>query len=202
MSSRLLSSFQTLIGTLLLSELSAKHSSTPSVTDKACYIYKLNLTNDPNPDQKLIILVNIQYSVAPERATAFAKVLLREMRPANVVISGAISRHQFRGKLSADDTFIFKFETVEQRRENNEALDDVHYFPSGSIIDGLAAALISRCQILKLKASLDVPWPEAESSVVKILCSVFEKLCPGAEWDVSVETPFYIGFRTELLLYA
>lgn len=48
-------------------------------------------------------------------------------------------------------------------------LGEVEYYPSGSIVEGLAAAILARCQILKLRASLCVSWPQFDASAVLLV---------------------------------
>ncbi|XVE74440.1 hypothetical protein DITRI_Ditri12bG0017600 [Diplodiscus trichospermus] len=133
-----------LIGSVILPEI---HFSgifaEPSLGDKTCNIYSLNDGED----------------IVPQRA----------------MILDSIQSQDFRFKLSPDETYAFKLEKLAERKGlggGNVAspfLDSLDYFPSGSMIDGLAAALLSRCQLKNMKGTLCVSWPEFGSSVVAIV---------------------------------
>ena len=72
---------------------------------------------------------------------------------------GSIPSHQFIGKLSSDETLIFKLKTLaELLDENDGVLKGVPYYPSGSMIDGLAATFLMQCHVMKLKGQLLVSW--------------------------------------------
>ncbi|RVW41660.1 hypothetical protein CK203_068125 [Vitis vinifera] len=63
----------------------------------------------------------------------------------------SVQSWNFCGKLSPDETFVFKMETSLKRKEHSDGsnssplLKGLDYFLSGSMVDGLAAALLSRC---------------------------------------------------------
>ncbi|RYR56440.1 hypothetical protein Ahy_A05g022140 isoform A [Arachis hypogaea] len=44
-----------------------------------------------------------------------------------------------------------------------------HSHAIGSVVDGLAAAFLARCQLLNLRASLCVSWPEFDRSVMALI---------------------------------
>lgn len=45
----------------------------------------------------------------------------------------------------------------------------LEYYPSGSVVDGLGAAILGRCQILNVRASLFLSWPQFDDSAVSLL---------------------------------
>lgn len=177
-----------IIGTFVLPEVSmAGNTLQPSLQDKSCLLYALEETEGPT-----VVLASVQYTVSAERSTAWAKILLREVRPDKVVVVGSIPSQHFRGKLSSDGTLIFKLETLAQRLDESDGmLKEVPYFPSGSMVDGLAAALITQCQVMKLKGRLLVSWPDYEAPVVNLLTSVLKKVCPAVNFSVSAKTPLF-----------
>lgn len=190
---------KTIIGTFVLPEVSmAGNSLQPSLQDKSCcLLYAMEETENPT-----VILASVQYSVSEERSSTWAKTLLREVRPEKVVVVGSIPSQHFRGKLSTDETLIFKLETLVQRLDEKDgALKGVPYFPSGSMIDGLAAALLTQCQVMKLKGRLLVSWPDYDSSVVNLLTSVLKKVCPTVDFGVSAKTPLFKALRVDSDLY-
>ncbi|KAK2976398.1 hypothetical protein RJ640_008108, partial [Escallonia rubra] len=174
---------KTLIGTLILPEIPFSGNSVqPSLRDRSCNIYALN-----DADQSTI-LVSVQYAVAAERAHSVAKTLINEqMLPERVLILDSVQSRNFRGKLPPDDTFALKLETSGERKgvDDGQLLRGVDYFPSGSVVDGLAAALLSRCQVNKIKGTLCVSWPESGGSVTSLVKSLLLKdVLPGLEHGI------------------
>lgn len=51
-------------------------------------------------------------------------------------------------------------ETSPKRKGDSSLLKGVYYFPSRSMVDGFAVALLSRCQLKKNKETLCVSWLE------------------------------------------
>lgn len=188
-----------IIGTFVLPEASmAGNTLLPSLQDKSCcLLYALEETENPT-----VVLASVQYTVSAERSNAWAKTLLREVRPEKVVVVGSIPSQHFRGKLSSDEALIFNLETLAQRLDEKDgALKGVPYFPSGSVVDGLAAALLTQCQIMKLKGRLLVSWPDYDDPVVNLLTSVLKKVCPAVDFSVSAKTPLLKALRVDSDLY-
>ncbi|XP_057508325.1 uncharacterized protein LOC130791204 [Actinidia eriantha] len=177
-------SSKTLIGTLILPEiLFSGNSIEPSLRDKSCNVYALN------DDDNSVVIVSVQYPITAERSHAVAKLLIGEqIVPEKVLILDSVQSRNFRGKLSPDETFAFKLETSQQRKGLGDGFGDslllkhVDYFPSGSVVDGLSAALLSRCQVKKVKGILYLSWPEFGSSVASLVKSLLVKdVLPGLE---------------------
>lgn len=176
-----------LIGSLILPEISFSGNSVePSLGDKSCNIYTLNVADDS------IILISVQCSVAAERSHIVAKLLIGDqIIPERVLVLDSVQSRNFRGKLSADETFALKLETSSERKEldkGNEGsslLKDVDYFPSGSVVDGLPAALLSQCQMKNIKGTLCVSWPEFGVPVVSLLESILHRsVLPGLKLSI------------------
>ncbi|XP_059655602.1 uncharacterized protein LOC132302698 [Cornus florida] len=163
-------SSKTLIGTLVLPEIPFSGNFVePSLRDKSCNIYALNDADN------LIYVVSIQYPVPAERSHAVAKLLIGEqIVPERVLILDSVQSRNFRGKLSPDETFAFKLETSLERKDPT-LLKGLDYFPSGSVVDGLAPALLGRCQMKKIKGTLCVSWPEFGGSVMSLVKSLLLK---------------------------
>ncbi|CAA2967169.1 uncharacterized protein LOC111398945 [Olea europaea subsp. europaea] len=162
---------KTLIGTLVLPEFPfSGNSMEPSLGDKSCNIYALNHSD------KLIMIALVQYSVTAERSHAVAKLLIGEqIIPERVLILDSVQRHNFRGKLSPDDVFAVKLETSLERSSDtgySPLIKGLDYFPSGSVVDGLAASLLSQCQLKKIKGTLCVSWPHFGVSVISLIKSL------------------------------
>ncbi|XP_073055059.1 uncharacterized protein [Primulina eburnea] len=168
-------SSKTLIGTLVLPEIPCTGNSLePSLKDKSCSIYALN------DDDKLIMIVLVQFSVSSERSHTVAKLIIGEkIIPQRVLILDSIKSPNFRGKLSFDEACAFKLETSLERK-NSEAGDSslikgLDYYPSGSVVDGLAAALLGRCQLKKIPGTLCVSWPDLGIQVMSLVKSILVK---------------------------
>ncbi|KAH7833994.1 hypothetical protein Vadar_011727 [Vaccinium darrowii] len=111
----------------------------------------------------------------------------------------------FRGKLSPDETIAFKLETLQQRKGLGDGCGDssllkgLDYFPSGSIVDGLSAALLGRCQMKRMKGTLCVSWPEFDVSVATFVKTLLLKnVLPELEngFDSKGEDVFGFGNKT------
>ncbi|XVF03095.1 hypothetical protein REPUB_Repub04eG0231100 [Reevesia pubescens] len=168
---------KTLIGSLILPEIPLSGISVrPSLGDKSCNIYSLNEGNNST------LLVSVQHGVSAERADLVARLLIgKDIVPERVLILDSIQSQNFRGKISPDETYAFKLETLAERKLSgggnvgSSLLKGLGYFPSGSMIDGLAAALLSRCQLKNMKGTLCVSWPEFGSSVVALIRSLLQR---------------------------
>lgn len=180
---------KTSIGSLILPEtLLSGMSIEPSIADKSCNIYALNGADS-------VLLVSVQCNVTPERAHTVARVLIGEdIVPDKVLILDSVQSRNFRGKLSADETLAFKLETSAEKRASTGSsggsplLKGLDYFPSGSMIDGFPAALLSRCQIKNVKGTLCVSWPHIGASAVALIKSVLKtNVLPNVDFGAMVE---------------
>ncbi|KAK1419805.1 hypothetical protein QVD17_29163 [Tagetes erecta] len=155
---------KTLIGTFILPEVpSSGNSVEPSLKDKSCNLYNISHGG------KSVIVANFQYSVSSERSHAIAKTLIgQQIIPERVLILDSVQSRNFRGRISTDDTFAMKLETSVERK-GIPLLKKLNYFPSGSVVEGLGAALLGRCQMKNIKATLCVSWPESGGSVTSIV---------------------------------
>ncbi|RZC65407.1 hypothetical protein C5167_009100 [Papaver somniferum] len=166
-------SSKTLIGSLILPEVPfSGNSIEPSPKDKSCNIYSIN-----GDDGRSILLVLTQFSISPERSHTVAKLLIdgNKIHPEKVLILDSIESRNFRGKLPPDEILGFKLETMEEKLTSEAMVKGLDYFPSGSVIDGISAALLARCQIKKIRATLCVTWPQNGYSVISYLKSVVLK---------------------------
>lgn len=171
---------KTLIGTLILPEIPfSGNTIEPSLKDRSCNIYSLGNTENS------VIIVSVQYTVTAERSYSVGKLLIGEqINPERVLILDSVNSQNFRGNLSRDETFAFKLETLMERR-NDPPLKGLDYFPSGSVMDGLGAALLARCEMRKIKGTLCVSWPQVGHSVVSLVKSILLKcVLPGLEFDM------------------
>uniref|UniRef100_A0A2P2IWC0 Uncharacterized protein MANES_06G077700 n=1 Tax=Rhizophora mucronata TaxID=61149 RepID=A0A2P2IWC0_RHIMU len=166
-----------LVGGLFLPEIPfSGNTIEPSLGDKSCNVYALGSADN------LTLLVSVQYSVSAERSNVVAKLLVGEkIIPERVLILDSIQSRNFRGRLSSDVTYAFKLETSAERKHlddcggNSLLPNDVNHFPSGSVVDGLAAALLAKCQMRNIRAALLVTWPNYVSSVVALIKSLLQR---------------------------
>lgn len=112
-----------------------------------------------------------------------AKALIgNRISPERVVIFDSVRRGNFRGPgLSADDerAVAFRLETSAQRKRPNGLFKGLKYLPSGSVVDGLGAALLARCQVAGIAATLCATWPESGGSAVSLAKSLVKSALPG-----------------------
>ncbi|KAK7306985.1 hypothetical protein VNO77_39653 [Canavalia gladiata] len=156
---------KTLLASLILPELS------------------LSLNNHHTPTLHSLspstILASIPSPVAPHRAHALAKILLSDrIRPESVLVLDSVDPRNYRGRLSSDETVAFKLETSAERKrtDKDKLLDNnLEYYPSGSVVDGLGAAILARCQVLNVRASLCVSWPQFDASVVSLIKDLLQR---------------------------
>lgn len=189
-------SSKTLIGSLVLPEISfTGNSIEDSLKNKSCNIYAVN---DADHD---ILSVSVQYPVTAERSHAIAKLLVGgQIIPDRVLILDSVQSHNFRGKLSREDTFALKLETTYERNamaaggRDSPTIKGVDYFPSGSMVDGLGAALLAQCQLRKIKGTLCVSWPEHGVSVRSVIKSILLQVLPSVDL-VSVGNHDDVGFN-------
>lgn len=130
-----------------------------------------------------MILISVQCTIAAERSHIVAKLLIGdEIVPQRVVVLDSVQSRNFRGKLSPDETFAFKLETSSERKGHGDGFKSLEYFPSGSVVDGLGAALLGRCQMRNIKGSLCVTWPEFGGDVVSLVKSLLlDNVLPGLD---------------------
>ncbi|XP_042415899.1 uncharacterized protein LOC122005060 [Zingiber officinale] len=165
-----------LIGALILPEIPlAGNSLEPSARDRSCYVYA----------GESQVLVSVQLPVAAERARAVAKSLLGGIQAERVLILDSIRSQNYRERLAVDETLAFKLETVEERNAEQHLVRGLDYFPSGSVMDGLGAAIIAECQMRRAKGTLVATWPaSARSAEMTMFGSLLKDLgFPMSESD-------------------
>ncbi|KAM6571901.1 hypothetical protein CsatA_015981 [Cannabis sativa] len=171
-----------LIGSLTLPEIPfSGNSIEPSLRDKSCNIYAIGDKNNS------VLVVSVQCPVAVERSHLVAKVLISEqIIPERVLVFDSIQRQNFRGRLLPDEPFAFKLVTSLERKEpsDSRALKGLDYLPSGSLVDGLGAALLARCQMKSIKGTLCVGWPEVGGVAVTLVKSLLKSVLPSLDINI------------------
>ncbi|GAQ88760.1 hypothetical protein KFL_004570020 [Klebsormidium nitens] len=102
-----------------------------------------------------IILVSVPEGVRQEGAAAWARALFGGVSATRTVVLGSIPRSKFLG--AADEgasPVIYTVETSAQRAATGQAGTNVTYLPTGNLVDGVAAAVVSHCQVRNLVATL------------------------------------------------
>lgn len=164
-------------------------------------------------EQASVVMVAVHSAVTEERANSWARAVLEAVAAERVIIVDMVQREHFRGKLSADDEVVFRLESDAMRVEGlgktqgdlsmKDRLFDVPYFPSGSLVSGLPAAVLTRCQLAGLKARLLLSWPEAGISAPSFLASVL-KIFPDTkilDFGCSLQVPFKGKLVSDLDIY-
>lgn len=170
---------KTLVATLILPEIPfSGNSIEPSLKDKSCNIYAIHHSD------KLILVALVQYPVTSERAHTVAKLLVGQKKiiPDRVLVLDTILSRNFRGKLPPDETLAFKLESSLERAHDgsSQLVKGLGYLPSGSVVDGLAAALLGRCEMDKIRGTVLVSWPEAGGPATSLVKSLLLKnVFPG-----------------------
>lgn len=180
-----------LIGSLLLPEIPLSGNPLlPSPNSKSFNLYSAGSQNT--------CLASVQYTVSPERSRAVAKCLIESVSADQVVIFDCIRSQNYRGRIEVDDTLAFKLETKQQRLdEGSLSVNGVDYLPSGSVMDGLGAAILTKCQMKGIRGTLVATWPE--NGGFEVLKTVFKEL----GFDVSgIESEFTkVNSHSDLDLY-
>ncbi|KAL1203700.1 hypothetical protein V5N11_035133 [Cardamine amara subsp. amara] len=169
---------KTLLGSLIMPEVPFSGNTVePSLEDKSCNIYLLSSNDDKNS----ILLVSVQLPVSPERSNLVSRLLIgQDIIPERVIILDSIQSRNFRGKLSQDETLAAKLETSAEKKAATH-LVNLDYFPSGSVIDGLSASLLSRCQLKNIRGTLVISWPEFGPSVIRFVGALLKNIVPSLD---------------------
>jgi hypothetical protein len=152
---------------------------TPQTLTASLILPELPLSNPNNHTLDIhslssnILIAAVRTPVPDTRAYSVAEILLTDDKicPESVIILDSIQPMNHRGMLSSDEAVAFKLESFAERKkaDGEKLLDGLEYYPSGSVVDGFGAAILGRCQILKIRAGLCVSWPQFDSSVVFLL---------------------------------
>lgn len=111
-------------------------------------------------------------TVAPERAGAWARGVLGALQPQRLLLLGSLQAEQYRGEADASQellAFILCSSPLRQQQQQPGAALGVPYLPSGSIVSGLPAALLTQAELAGLPAELLVVVEQVPSLVPETL---------------------------------
>lgn len=89
------------------------------------------------------------------------------------------------GRLRCGGEVIKKWRYGEKTCNDLMVGGDVEYFPSGSLIDGFGAAVLARCQLMKIRGAMCVSWPEMGRGVVLKVKALLQGLIPNVNFELS-----------------
>ncbi|GIL88653.1 hypothetical protein Vretimale_17247 [Volvox reticuliferus] len=104
-----------------------------------------------------VLLVCCQYEVARERAPAWARSVMGQISCGHAVFLGAMAAEQFRGQGDASqEELIFALQTSASQQQRLQAggRSPVPLLPTGTVVGGLPASLLSYCQVRGAAADL------------------------------------------------
>ncbi|PNW88627.1 hypothetical protein CHLRE_01g037650v5 [Chlamydomonas reinhardtii] len=124
----------------------------PLPSDRVCAIYALGSSSGSSR----VLLVACQYEVARERAVAWSRALLGQVAAAHVLVLGAIPAEQFRGQGDASqEELLFLLRTrAAAAAAAAVGRPAAPLLPTGTVVGGLPAALLSHCQVRDQSAEL------------------------------------------------
>ncbi|GER31899.1 hypothetical protein STAS_07932 [Striga asiatica] len=168
---------KSLVCSLILPEtpLAGISAGPDSFSDKSCNVYALGS----------VFIVLVQCHVIPERAHAVARALLREkIVPERVLILDSVQSRNFRGRLSRDEAVAFKLETSVMKK-SSFFVKGLGYYPSGSVVDGLGAALLGLCEVMRIEGTLVMTWPDLGGPVMGLVKDLLVRdVLSGVEYSV------------------
>ncbi|KXZ55257.1 hypothetical protein GPECTOR_3g396 [Gonium pectorale] len=125
----------------------AGHSE-PLLSDQLCCVYSL-----PERSGSGVLLVCCQYEVARERAAAWARSVLGQVGCRHAVFLGTMAAEHFRGQGDASqEELLFSLRT--RAAQQQEGKLPAPLLPTGTVVGGLPAALLSHCQVRSQSAEL------------------------------------------------
>jgi len=171
-------------GTVVLPEVSM-HGNTAagSIHDKSCLVYTLD-------EQGKIMITTCQYNVPAERALAVAKGMLSEICPKHVLVLGSMSSEQMRGGQGdpSQEALLYVLRTAASRSSSRQQLQLPH-LPTGTLVSGLPAALMTYCQVHCMSAEAVMTVDMVPSLAALSLQPLAETLAAAVGSVSSLSTP-------------
>ncbi len=167
-------------GSLVLPEISLKglHAA-PHPRDAACWIFQSGS----------LLVASIGFEASPERCHAVAKSLLQEVAPraSRVIIASQLSVGQLRGGFSLDsvdrDGVVFALDSEAEQKSNKS--NSFGPLPPGNLVSGLAAAVLSQCQVsgrrCRLLVSLQLSPSPLDPTCARALARALDSEVPTLE---------------------
>lgn len=181
------------LGTIVLPEVAMKGNAVQSsLTDKSCALFACG-------EHGQIILCICLYDLKKERCSALASSLYEIGLPIQqVLVVGSMASDELRGALAdeadpSEGPLLFLLSTL-QAREKREGQPEptLPFLPSGSIVGGLPAAIVSAAQARGLPADLILHVemvPSLAPLAVRPLAASMHKMLSSSEYPESVLAP-------------
>ncbi|KAK9109075.1 hypothetical protein Sjap_017135 [Stephania japonica] len=171
---------KSLVGTLVLPE--THFAAAPIDASPSQNSIDIFFIDDGGGKSAVALIALVQCPISDERARAVSKVLIGGISADKVLILGRLQIGNFRGRVSPDEELGFKLETAAQRASKKPLIEGFgRWFPSGSVVDGFCAAVLSECELRRIKGTLWLTWPEFGASAVLVVKKLLKKVLPGVE---------------------
>lgn len=132
-----------------------------------------------------------------------AKTLQAGIKAERVLVLDAIRAGNFRGRVDVEEGMVFKLESEEERRRNvNQNLKTVEYLPTGSVMDGIGAAVLAECQMRKVRGTIVATWPENEKvgcDFLLVMGNVLRDFLPEVDLGYSTTDAAVAGIRVSTI---
>lgn len=130
------------LGSIVLADVSMEgNCALPSIKDDTCFLHSCGRSGEG-------ALVSCQYSVPPERATAWVKGLFSAVQPRRTIVIGSMSAESFRGEGDPSQScLMYTLQTSAQRAAAGGLPPAVPYLSTGNVVSGPIAALLNYCEV-------------------------------------------------------
>ncbi|CAD7704531.1 unnamed protein product [Ostreobium quekettii] len=147
-----------IVGSVVLPEVvMTGNAIAPCLADKTAFIYQLDAD---------VLVVACQHEVAEERAVAWTDSVLSHIKPHSVLVAGALQGRNYRGDGDPSERPLF-FGVQNSSLCSGGGLDIPPPLPPGNVQGGLAAALLTHCELHRIPASLIIQIEGGGNAVTK-----------------------------------
>lgn len=148
------------LGSLLVAGVSARGNTvTPTPNDSSGFVYEVVTGGGDGPDASSceVVIAVAQYDVPAAAAREWAKTLLTAVSPRErVVVIGAVDEHDvdYCGADGRRGSYVV--DTVAMRSDEDASTPPPPPLPPGTLIAGVAAGVLSRCEMEGIAARMVV----------------------------------------------
>lgn len=132
-----------------------------------------------------VLLIDCTQMVPPERAVAWTRAVLKHTVAEQIVVLTQLQAADYHGPRAAEDTSLqFSMRTAAAKGMQQHP-NPVSYLPSGTLISGLSAAVMSYCQARSRPATMliDVQLePSPDTGSLHAFAQAAEQLLQRAGW--------------------